>query len=67
MSTSSRFHVANLDETRLEDVRKLESELGKVIVALQPNDPIADLSDDQVAQVRALEEKHGIVIVAFDR
>ena len=67
MSTSSRFHVANLDETHLEDVRKLESDLGKVIVALQPNDPIADLSDDQVAQVRALEEKHGIVIVAFDR
>lgn len=61
-----KYHPATLVDERLDEVRSLEAELGKVVVALEPDAPVAELSEEQVARVQALEEKLGVVIVAYD-
>jgi hypothetical protein len=56
---------ATLDEDGLERLRKLEQELGSVIVAYQADSPFAPLSEDQLQRLKALEQELGVVLLAF--
>lgn len=60
------YHPSTLGEEGLNEVRSLEAELGKVVVALERDIPPAQLTEDQVARIQALEKKLGVVIVALD-
>ncbi len=62
----AKYHPSNLADDALDEVRSLEAELGKVVVALEPDIPPAELSDEQVARIQAVEKKLGVVIVALD-
>lgn len=56
---------ATLDEGSLERLRKLEQELGSVIVAYKADSPFANLSEDQLQRLKALEQELGVVLLAF--
>ncbi len=59
------MRIANLDETQISTVQKLEEETGAVIVALEPHFLPAPLSQDQLAKLRALEQEMGVVLLAY--
>lgn len=60
------YHPSNLGDQGLNEVKSLEAELGKVVVALEPDIPPAELDDEQLARIQAVEKKLGVVIVAYD-
>ncbi|MCG8588390.1 MAG: hypothetical protein MJE66_03795 [Proteobacteria bacterium] len=64
MGTS--YHVAPLDESKLADVQALERQLGRVVVALEPDRTPAALSEDDLARLREAEARLGIVLVAYE-
>lgn len=60
------FHCAPLTESGVEEIHSLESDLGKVVLALKPGAPIARLSKEQLARLTDLEQRLGVVIVAYE-
>ncbi len=60
-----KLEVAQLDEARLAKVKKLESDLGAIVVAYQPTFKPADLDRSQLARLREVEEELGFILVAF--
>ena len=63
---ASRFQPATLDGSKLEEVKALENELGRVVVALEPSVVVADLSASELDRIKGAEERLGVVIVAYD-
>jgi hypothetical protein len=57
--------IAHLDESHLDKIGVLESELGAVVVAYEPTYKPASLSEEQVAKLKALEAELGLILVAF--
>ncbi len=60
------YAPASLDSSSLEKLRSLESDLGKVVVALERAPSVATLSQEQITRIRGLESELGLVIVAYD-
>ena len=60
-----RMRIADLDQERLEKLKKLEGEIGAVILALEPQYMPADLTEEQIAKLRALEDELGVVLLAY--
>ena len=63
--TLPNYHSANLDQTALENVQQLESELGVVLVAIEPDPQPATLNDDQLERIRTLEQQTGKTLLAY--
>ncbi len=59
--------IAELDRSRLGKLKKLEQELGKVIVAVEPQYQFARLSDQQLARLQKAEREIGAVLLAYDK
>jgi hypothetical protein len=59
--------IAQLDKTQLESVQALESELGKVVVAVEPPARPAKLTPEQVKRLQAVEIELGVVLLAYER
>lgn len=57
---------ARLDTTRLQEIKSLEQEMGKVLVALDPGPSPAELTTEQLEKLRAAEQRLGVVMVAYD-
>ena len=64
--TFTNYHPAHLDESRLRTVQALESDLRKVVVALQPDAPTAQLTDKELTSLKEIEQRLGVVIVAYE-
>ncbi len=64
---SNNLPPASLDEATLSEIRNLEAEMGKVLVALNPAPAYAELSQDQLQKIRDAERKLGVVMVAYER
>lgn len=64
---STHYHPAHLSHEQLESLLQLERELGKTVVALQPDTRLADLDDGEVGRVKHMEDALGVVLVAYDR
>ncbi len=61
------FAFANLDETDLLEIKRLETELGRPLVAMKSVDlHPADLDDTGIAAVKSLEARLGVALVAVD-
>ena len=59
------YSLASLDGAELETIQRLETRLGKRVLALKPLDIEFDrLSDEETAEVQQLEVELGLVIVA---
>ncbi len=64
---STHYHPARLTNDQLESLLELERDLGKTVVALQPDTQIAALDDSELGRVKQVEETLGVVLVAYDR
>jgi hypothetical protein len=58
--------IAQLDESRLKQVRDLEKELGLWVVALEPAVRLADLSGEQLQRLQAKEKELDVVLLAYE-
>ena len=63
---AEQYRPAPLDDTAVRDIRSLEDDLGRVVVALQPPKTPAALSDDDLARLQEVEQRLGVVIVAYE-
>lgn len=62
-----QFHPAPVSESQLSEIKVLEANLGRVLVAMKPaTAEYAELSVEELHQVKSMEEKLGVVLVAFD-
>jgi hypothetical protein len=57
--------VANLNEADLKKLRRMEDAFGTLIVALEPQRPLAQLSEEQVQKLQELESELGVVLIAY--
>jgi len=63
----TQYLTATIDENQLAQIRDLEQDLGKVLVAMRPEPTsYSDLTESQLSKIKLVEEKLGMVIVAFD-
>ena len=64
---SGLVYTAQLDQSTLNDLQNLESELGVTLVAVEANEAPAPakLNEAQVKRIQELEEKSGTVLLAF--
>lgn len=60
-----KMRFANLDESSLNRIKKMEEAMGSVILAVEPVYPVAELSPEQVERLQAVEKELGVVIVAY--
>jgi hypothetical protein len=65
--TSTHYHPAHLSKEQLESLLELERQLGKTVVALQPDTHVATLDDGELGRVKTMEDTLGVVLVAYDR
>lgn len=65
MPTAPRYARLNKDD--LNKVQSLEKEIGKIVLAYEPNreSPYAELSSEQVQRIKQLESELGIVLLAY--
>lgn len=60
--------AAALDEKKLEEIRRLEKELGMPLLAFQNIDvQPADVDAEKLAKIHQLEQKLGVSLVAIRR
>ena len=62
---SSGLRPAALDDSALDDLRRLEERVGTPLVAYESASPYADLSDDQVAEIQRAESALGVRLLAY--
>ena len=62
---AKRMKIANLDEADLKKVKQMEESMGTLIIALEPQIPLAKLTDAQVEVLNTLEEELGVVLIAY--
>lgn len=61
------YQPAKLDDSKVNEIQSLESELGKTVVAVEPYPEPADMSPQQLDKLKKAEENLGVVLVAYDR
>jgi hypothetical protein len=64
---AANTQVAQLDRSRLAKLKKLEKDLGKVVVAFEPQYRYADLSPDQIRRLQKAEQELGAILLAYDK
>jgi hypothetical protein len=55
-----------LSGQQLERLRALENELGKVVVAVQPQSSIAELSPKDLNRLQQAEQELGMILLAYN-
>lgn len=64
---TTHFNPAHLTNHQLESLLELERELGTTVVALEPDQEVADLSAIEIERIRHAEANLGTVLVAYKR
>ena len=62
-----RLQIADLTPEQLAKLQELETDLGKLVVALQPAHRIARLSDEQLTKLQDIEHEMGVVLLAYEK
>lgn len=58
---------ANLDDDRVEQIKALEKEIGKTMVAMACWDAkTSDLTEEQISKIKMLEKSTGMVLLAVN-
>ena len=60
------YSPAEVDETKLDKIKKLEASTGTVIVALEPAARFARLTREQLDELQNTERELGVVMVAYE-
>jgi alpha-ketoglutarate-dependent taurine dioxygenase len=61
------YTPAEVDDTQLNKIKKLEASTGAVIVALEPTAKYARLSQQQLDELQSAERELGVLMVAYER
>jgi hypothetical protein len=56
---------AKLNKDDLNKIQSLEKEIGKVILAYDPDSPYADLKGEDVEKIRLLEKELNVILLAY--
>lgn len=56
---------AQLKDDDLMKVKKLEQELGKIVLAYDPEPVYAELTDEQLRKLQSLEKELGVILLAY--
>lgn len=62
---NSEIIPAAVTQAELDKIKKLETEIGKVVLAVEPEPQYATLDQGQLDQLRQIEQEMGVVMVAF--
>ena len=57
---------ADISDQQLDEIRDLEKNLGKVIVAVESGPAFAELSDIELANLQTAEKEMGMVMLAYE-
>lgn len=57
----------NLKGEQLAKLQRLEQEMGRVVVAVQPQTTVAELTPDQLRRLQEAEREMGLILLAYDR
>ena len=63
--TAPELRPATLDDSALDDVRRLEAHLGTPVVAYEPESPFAALSAEQLEEIQRVESALGVRLLAY--
>ena len=63
---ASQYQPANISDQELEQLKDLEENLDKVIVAVEPEPKFASLNDNELANLQQTEKKLGVVMLAYE-
>jgi len=63
---ASQYQPAQISNQELEQIKNLEEDLDKVIVAVEPEPKFATLSKSELASLQNTEKKLGVVMLAYD-
>ena len=66
-SSGPDLRPAALDESALDDLRRLEERLGIPVVAYEAASPYAGLTDAQLAEIQRAEAALGVRLLAYRR
>jgi hypothetical protein len=56
---------AHLETAKIAEIKKLEEELGVLLLAHERPASVASLSDSDLQQIREIEKKMGVRLVAY--
>ena len=59
--------IADLHDADLKKVQQLEEQMGTLIIALEPQIPLAELSEAQLERLNSLENELGVVLIAYQK
>jgi hypothetical protein len=57
---------AKITANELDKIQALEQDIGKVVLAVEPQPRYADLDSSQLNQLRSIEQEMGVTMVAFE-
>lgn len=63
---ASQYKPAAISDNELEEIKSLEKDIDKVVVAVEQPPTFAQLSEAELARVQQAEEKMGVVMLAYD-
>jgi len=66
-SSGPDLRPAALDDSALDDLRRLEERVGTPLVAYEAASPYAELTDDQLAEIQRAESALGVRLLAYRR
>jgi len=58
---------AHLKKDQINKLQELEKELGKVVIAYEPEPTFARLSEEQLKRVQEVEQELGLILVAYKK
>jgi hypothetical protein len=60
------YYPAELDDAKLKELKALESELGKTVVAVESRGAPASMTPAELDRLKQAEQKLGVVLVAHE-
>ncbi|MGI9316257.1 MAG: hypothetical protein ACR2QW_02895 [bacterium] len=66
INMNHNYSPAEVDDSQLATIKKLEDSTGALIVALEPTEKYARLSREQLDALQSAERELGVVMVAYD-
>ncbi|WP_328302757.1 hypothetical protein [Actinomycetospora sp. NBC_00405] len=64
-SSGPDLRPAALDDSALDDLRRVEERIGTPLVAYEAESPYAELTDEQLAEIRRAESALGVRLLAY--
>ena len=64
---ASDYQPANISDQELDQIKSLEQEIDKLIVAVEPEPKFANLSDSELTHLQQAEKKLGVVMLAYEQ